>query len=49
MMGLIGLSVGSIGFLLHQTIDLLTDVRIERAKDYLAVSVLYHTTRDNTG
>lgn len=38
MMGLIGFIVGFLGFLLHQIIERLTDVRIERAREYLAVS-----------
>jgi len=39
MMGLIGFVVGFIGFLLHQTIEWLTDIRINKASEYLAVSV----------
>ena len=40
MMGLIGFIVGFLGFLLHQIIERLTDVRIERAREFLAVSNL---------
>ncbi|KAF6020441.1 hypothetical protein EB796_021244 [Bugula neritina] len=40
MMGLIGFVVGFIGFLLHQTIEWLTDIRINKASEYLAVDNL---------
>ncbi|XP_067937986.1 chloride channel protein C-like [Watersipora subatra] len=35
MMGLIGFIVGFIGYLLHQTIEFLTDIRIDKATDYI--------------
>ena len=41
MMGLIGFTVGILGFLLHQAIEALTDVRIERATEYLAVRTFH--------
>lgn len=40
MMALIGFSVGFVGFLLHQIIEWLTDIRIERSREYLAVGLV---------
>ena len=36
MMGLIGFSVGMLGFLLHQIIDLISEVKWEQTKEYIA-------------
>ncbi len=36
MMGLIGFSVGILGFLLHQIIDLISEVKWEQTKEYIA-------------
>ena len=37
MMGLIGFTVGFIGFLLHQLIDVIADFKWERASQYIVV------------
>lgn len=36
MMGLIGFSVGILGFLLHQIIDLIAEVKWEQTKEYIS-------------
>ena len=36
MMGLIGFCVGMLGFLLHQIIDLISEVKWEQTKEYIA-------------
>ena len=38
MMGVIGISVGLVGFLLHQVIHLIADVKWHRAEHYFQVS-----------
>jgi chloride channel 7 len=37
MMGLIGFSVGILGFLLHQIIDLISEVKWEQTQEYIQV------------
>ena len=37
MMGLIGFTVGFIGFLLHQLIDVIADFKWQRASQYIVV------------
>lgn len=41
MMGIIGFSVGVLGFFLHQIIEWLTDKRMEKANEYLSVSNIF--------
>ncbi len=41
MMGLIGLSVGIIGFLLHQVIDVIADIKWEKANEFIKVRLCY--------
>jgi chloride channel 7 len=38
MMGLIGFSVGILGFLLHQIIDLISEVKWEQTQEYIQVT-----------
>ena len=38
MMGFIGVSVGLIGFLLHQLIDVIADFKWDQANDYIDVN-----------
>ena len=40
MMGLIGFTVGIVGFLLHQFIDLISDTKWEHAEKFLTVNVV---------
>ena len=42
MMGLIGLCVGIIGFLLHQVIDVIADLKWEKANEFIKVKLEYH-------
>ena len=37
MMGLIGFSVGFVGFLLHQAIDAISDYKWDKASQYIEV------------
>lgn len=39
MMGLIGFSVGVIGFLLHQLIEKVADIKWEMTEDFIQVSL----------
>jgi len=39
MMGLIGFSVGILGFLLHQIIDLISEVKWEQTQEYIQVGI----------
>lgn len=44
MMGLIGVTVGLIGFLLHQSIDVIADFKWDKANDFIEVwycNILY--------
>ena len=38
-MGLIGVSVGLIGFLLHQIIDVIADTKWDKAAEFIKVSI----------
>ncbi|XP_065836634.1 chloride channel protein C-like [Oscarella lobularis] len=42
MMGLIGFSVGFVGFLLHQCIDVLSDVKFDKADDFVQDSEFFY-------
>ena len=39
MMGLIGVTVGLIGFLLHQLIDVIADFKWDKANEFIDVSI----------
>ena len=41
MMGLIGFSVGILGFLLHQIIDLISEVKWEQTQEYIQVCCVW--------
>ena len=41
MMGLIGFCVGFIGFLLHQLIDVIADIKWDKAQEYIKVQKRY--------